>query len=89
MRWRVSKSARDTDPVTIGEGAAIAGIVTTIGYAFRWLIGLEGRMNARDLVDAERSKRLDERHLELLSALVTIRAELRAIRTQRKNSDED
>lgn len=82
MRLRVPKSALDGEPVTVGEGAAVAGVVTTIAYAFRWLIGLEGRMNARDLVDIERNKRIDE-------ILVSIRDELRAIRRKRNHSASD
>jgi hypothetical protein len=82
MRFRVPKSARDGEPVTVGEGAAVAGVVTTIAYAFRWLIGLEGRMNARDLVDIERNKRIDE-------ILISIRDELRAIRRKRNHSVSD
>ncbi len=76
MRCCVRKSPTVGEPVTIGEGAAVAGIITTLAYAFRWLVGLEGRLNAHEVACNERMRRLDERHLEILKRSDELRTEI-------------
>lgn len=54
-----------------------AGIVTTLivqaAYAFRWLVGLEGRIGSHEKECGERMRRYDERHETILAHILDIK----------------